>query len=70
MKAADDIEISAMGRAYDELKRLDPEGRQRAVEWLRAKFESEEVEGKKAREASARERIARRAHPTTGDPSA
>jgi hypothetical protein len=64
--SAKDIEIRAIQRAYDELKCLDPEGVTRALEWLRARFEHEAIEGRKAREASQRERIARMRKPRQG----
>ena len=60
--STDEIEILAIRGAYDELKCLDPEGRERAMEWLRARFEDERIKGHIAREATARERIARRAY--------
>lgn len=56
--SADDIEIRAIQRAYDELKCLDPDGRERALTWLMARFEDERIQGRAAQEAARRERIA------------
>jgi hypothetical protein len=53
-------EIEVIQRAYDELKALDPDGVMRALDYLRARFEHDNIEAKKARETAARERIAKR----------
>lgn len=66
--SANDIEIRAIQRAYDELKCLDPDGRERALAWLIARFEDERIQGLAAQETARRERIARRAHPTSDKP--
>lgn len=55
--SADDIEIRAIKEAYDALKALDFEGRNRSMQWLQSKFADEEQQGRKAREESARRRI-------------
>lgn len=39
----DDDEIEAMRAAYEALKGLSPEAHDRALNWLRAKLESERV---------------------------
>jgi hypothetical protein len=51
-------EVEVIARAYDELKALDCDGRVRALEWLASRFENERLEGRRAREQAARERIA------------
>lgn len=66
--SADDIEIRAIQRAYDDLKCLDPAGRERAMDWLRSRFEHEAIEGRKAREAAQRERIAQKRKPRPPSP--
>ncbi len=55
--SADDIEIRAIREAYDVLKCLDPEGRNRAMTWLQSKFADEEQKGREAREQSIRSRV-------------
>ena len=55
--SADDIEIRAIREAWDALKCLDPEGRNRAMAWLQSKFADEELKGKQARELSVRPRV-------------
>lgn len=63
-----DIEIRAIQRAYDELKCLDPDGRSRAIEWLKARFDDEEIRGREAREDAARKKIAARGAGPTDAP--
>lgn len=64
--STDEIEIRAMQRAYDELKALDPDGCDRALAWLFARFEDEKIAARAAREAARRQRLAeRRADPTS-----
>lgn len=53
-------EVEVIQRAYDELKALDPDGRMRALDWLRDRFTSEREQARKAREQAARDRIAQR----------
>lgn len=65
---ADDIEIRAIQRAYDELKCLDPDGVDRALDWLRAKFTDERIAGQEAQRAAQRERIAHMRKPRCAEP--